>query len=217
MQYVESYYDIQARIRYYGRLPESVSVEDGHVFGKLGKDLANVIRWKEPPHEVLANMRRTGEYELCDPKAVELFVRKYGVLWGRLNEMTYEFDESCTGFSGAQATLCRAWRQDKEAMEDVEAQVQHALDARTSIKLGGVELTTENLWSFICVLFLRDHLAGKARICESPDCANPYFLAKRRGQKFCSHVCAVRENVRRFRRAELQAQPKKIARKRGRR
>ena len=162
-------------------------------------------------------MRRTGEYELCDLKAVELFVRKYGVLWGRLNEMTYEYDESCTGFSSAQATLCRAWRQDKEAMEEVEVQVEHALDARTSIKLGGVELTTENLWSFICVLFLRDYLAGKARICESPDCANPYFLEKRRGQKFCSHVCAVRENVRRFRRAELQAQPKKIARKRGRR
>lgn len=202
-----SYYDVETRLRYYARLPEFSRIENWHVFGKLGSQAADVDRWKESPHEVLANIRRSGEFDFCDSRAVEAFVRRYGLLWGRSNDVTSDFDESCSDFSIAQATLCRAWRNNE--LGELEAQVEYGLDFRVLMKDGSIELITENLWSFVCVLFLRDYFAGIARVCESPDCTNPYFLAKRGGQKYCSHVCAVRENVRRFRKAEFLARQKK--------
>jgi hypothetical protein len=34
--------------------------------------------------------------------------------------------------------------------------------------------------------------ADKTRCCPHPDCPSPYFLAKRRNQRYCSEVCAQR-------------------------
>lgn len=39
----------------------------------------------------------------------------------------------------------------------------------------------------------------KIKICENPDCPSPQFAQQRRGQKYCTHKCAVLMNVRRFR------------------
>jgi hypothetical protein len=220
MQWMEGYYDITARLRYYGRLPKSTRIDTYHVFGELGPEIVDVMRWKDPPHEALANARRSGEWEVCDPKAVEAFVKRYGVLDARLDNWSpsssSKFDENCITFSSLQETLCKAWRQDAEALSEIEIQVEDALDARTSMNAGSIELTTENLWSFICVLFMRDVQAGKAKVCASPDCIHPYFVEQRKGQKYCLHLCAVRENVRRFRATEAQIKRQKIIRKRGR-
>lgn len=53
------------------------------------------------------------------------------------------------------------------------------------------------LWDMLekkaCVLW------SLIRMCENPDCPTPYFLEARKGQKYCSHKCAVLINVRRFR------------------
>ena len=50
---------------------------------------------------------------------------------------------------------------------------------------GGIQLIPDSLWSTICMLFLRDHAAHKTGFCANPECANPYFLRKRRTQKYC--------------------------------
>jgi hypothetical protein len=221
MQYVNSYYDITARLRYYGRIPESTRIDGCHVRGELGTNIADVERWKDPPHEALANVRRVGEWNLCDPKAVEAFVKRYGVLDPWLDNWSpsssSKFDEDCVRFGGFQETLCKAWRRDTEALSVIAVQVVDALDARTSMNAGSIDLTTENLWSFISVLFMRDFQLAKARVCASSDCIHPYFVVQRRGQKYCSHICAVRENVRRFRQADVHAKQQRIISKGGRR
>jgi hypothetical protein len=50
---------------------------------------------------------------------------------------------------------------------------------------GSIEVIPDNLWTTICILFLRDHAAGKTAICGNPDCPAPFFLRKRKTQKFC--------------------------------
>ena len=166
-------------------------------------------------------MRKTEEWNLCDPKAIDAFVRRYGVLDARLDSWcpssSVKFDESSATFSGFQEILCNAWKQEIGALAQIEIQVVDALEARTSMNAGTIELITENLWSFICVLFMRDFQEGKAKVCISPDCIHPYFIEQRKGQKYCSHVCAVRENVRRFRQAESDAKHGRTTLKRERR
>jgi hypothetical protein len=49
----------------------------------------------------------------------------------------------------------------------------------------GIELRVNNLWSYICLLFLIDAGAGKIGKCANPGCDAPYFLKSRRNQKFC--------------------------------
>jgi hypothetical protein len=219
---VDSYYELSTRIRYYGHLPESTEVRDGHVFGVLGAEMANPAQWKEPPHERLANLpthdtRAEGLVlttkpvsGLADPKAMESFVKRHGVLWGRIRQSTGSFDEDAVRFASAQDLLRRAWTDDSVAIREIEEQVEDALEARPSVRAGGIEVTIENLWSFICVLFLRDYVAGKVKVCANSDCPHPYFLEKRKGQKYCSHPCAVLLNVRRFRKrqAKAKSQPK---------
>jgi len=217
MQYMKSYYVIEASLRYYGRLPAATEVIGGHVFGTLGSERADATRWKEAPHERLANLQtydtRAARLVLTtkpvsgvgDPKAIEAFVRKHGVLLGRVNENTGHFDEDAVRFARAQDSLRRAWSGEGAAIKEFEEQVEDALEAHLSVRAGGIEIATENLWSFICVLFLRDHVARKTKVCQNPDCSNPYFLQQRRGQKYCSHKCAVLMNVRRFRERQANA------------
>ena len=64
---------------------------------------------------------------------------------------------------------------------------------------GELEIIAENLLTYLLVAFLRDATAGRAKICANPECLKPYFLQTKGGQIYCSHRCAVRENVRRFR------------------
>lgn len=219
---MESYYALQGHVRYYGRLPEATEISGGHVLGTLGLERANPAHWKEPPHERLANLptcdAQTGQFTtepvsgLAEAKAVEAFVKKHGVLGSHVDEATGGFDEDVVHFADAQDTLRRAWMGDTEAVKEIEEQVEDALETRISVQAKGIEVTTENLWSFICVLFLRDRAAGKTKFCANPDCPNPYFLRKRKGQEFCSHPCAVLINVRRFR--ERLRKQKKSAKRR---
>jgi len=48
-----------------------------------------------------------------------------------------------------------------------------------------IEMTTDNLWTLICYLFLRHFAANKTAFCVNPDCISPYFLKRRRDQRFC--------------------------------
>jgi len=46
------------------------------------------------------------------------------------------------------------------------------------------------LTPFEQVMYHFHRIADSARHCANPECATPYFFAKRRGQKFCSSECA---------------------------
>jgi len=218
MQYMQSYYAIELRLRYYGRLPDSTSIQGASVVGELGNETVDVRRWKEPPHEYLANMLRN-ERDFCGPASVEAFVRRYGILTGQTVATASRFFESCINFTAFQEKLRRAWQCDHEGLLEIEAQLEilDVISTQIDPDSGCVVLATENLWTFICFFFHRDLTARKAKVCKSPDCPNPFFIQQRKGQLYCSHVCAVRENVRRFRRAEAQARETEVPRNSGKR
>jgi hypothetical protein len=81
--------------------------------------------------------------------------------------------------------------------------------AHIDVNPRGVEIAVHDLWDLARLLFLRDFAAGRTKVCANEDCGSRYFLEQRKGQKFCSHNCAVLINVRRFRSRQVKAQEKK--------
>jgi len=69
-----------------------------------------------------------------------------------------------------------------------------------------MEIVVKDLGKLIGMMFAQDLWEGRLRKCENPECREvPYFQAVRKGQKFCSHRCAVLINVRHYR----ERQPRK--------
>ena len=209
---MKTLYPVRGVLRFVGRLPKETKISGRHVTGTLGLDLADISNWQEPPHRVFANLPRfdlvksdnlalLNEHgrmlrrdaagrllpELVDLKAMEKFVKKYGSFHVNddIDETKDHFDLDAADFTDAQDDLRKAWAGDSGAMSEIEAQLKYPLEARLSVKAGGVELTTDNLRSLICVLFLLDRAAGKTAVCANPECPAPYFLRKRKDQKFC--------------------------------
>jgi len=219
---MKSYYAIEGLIRYYGLLPKTVEVitKTAEVCGELGVERPNIRRWKEPPHEVMANLPNDQQGEgLVDLKALAAFVRKHGPLFVQQplggddgNEERF-FCITAKDFTSFQHLLRRAWRGEREALETIESVAAKGLSIRLSVETGGLELQVGSLWPFISVLFLRDYAAGKAKICENAECPNPYFLRKRKGQRYCAHKCAVLVAVHRFREAQKEIGVLKARRK----
>jgi hypothetical protein len=191
---VKALYSISAVLRFAGRLPKETRVSHGHVFGRMGAESVDVTRWRMPPHKLLANLpaqdTETGIKTkkpvsgLADAKLMEAFVKRYGVVSGEIRE-DGTFDEDAVHFTDAQDTLRKAWMGDASAIQEIKQQVKDALEVNPSVRAKGLELTTDNLWNFICVLFLLDEAAGKVGACGNPECASPYFLRKRKDQKYC--------------------------------
>lgn len=82
--------------------------------------------------------------------------------------------------------------------------------------------------AFFLVLHRALHVVDRTRYCPNPECPAPYFIAKRRSQKYCSEICALpaqREfkrrwwaehgEARRKSRQRAKAQTAKTRRKRG--
>lgn len=209
---METLYPVRAVLRFVGRLPKKVQISGRHLIGTLGPKHADVRRWQEPPHRVFANLPRldivkSGNLgllddprrelrrdaagrllpELVELRAMEAFVRKYGVFreGDDIHETEDHFDVDAADFTDAQDNLRKAWAGDSGAIGGIEVQVEYALEAPPSVKAGGVELATDSLRSLICILFLLDRAEGKTAVCANPECPAPYFLRKRKDQKFC--------------------------------
>jgi hypothetical protein len=194
-------YPIPAVLRFAGPLPRETQLSGRHVLGTLGTEPADVTRWTMPPHKLLANLptleTSTGKLStkpvsgLAYAKAMEAFVKKYGVL-GERDFGSGRFTLDLAEVAEFQDLLRKAWTEDSDAIGEIETQVKDALEAHPSVKANCIELTTDNLWSLICVLFLLDHAAGKTCVCANPECPAPYFLRKRKDQKYCERApCSI--------------------------
>jgi hypothetical protein len=180
-----SRYAFAGFIDFQSRLPKTVAADEEAISGTLdGARLVDQNTWKDAPHRTLANLPR-------EPKALEMFVKRHGILHGSAIADD-SFSESIKNFVAAQELLRKAW----------EGEVIHSLSRiKDEMKSGfaietvrprknSVVITTHDLWKFICFLFLRDHKGGKLGKCENPDCPAPYFLKKRKTQRFCdSELC----------------------------
>lgn len=207
-------------IRYYRTPPVEAELE------KVGPDAANILaglgdkiavgkgapitgpfdfsRWKDPPHVALANM-------LVDPASALRFTRAYGVLSPQYTGKPMSV--SLRDIFKCRDTLRLAWVDDVAFLEMLND--LNNLKAHLWVRPTGMEIIPDDLWMLARLLFSRDRWDGRARRCASPDCRTPYFRAVRKSQKYCSDLCAVRENVRRFREREAQALKKNQKRKRG--
>ena len=172
------------------------------------------VTWRIPPHLRLANLPtydHQGSMNLspslpsydeegnpifgpepelrADGKAVESFVRTYGILH-RTDLEGYEpgpgeliFREDIAAFTGHQSTLRRAWVGDSISLESIANDGRRvSIDPRGP---EGIEIKAHELWTFICFLLLHDQHAGKTAKCANPDCLAPYFIRRRNTQRFC--------------------------------
>jgi hypothetical protein len=61
--------------------------------------------------------------------------------------------------------------------------------ASIRVSAGRVEIEPDHWWQTAWLLYLRDRTQGKTAFCANPDCLAPYFIRKRRTQKFCESGC----------------------------
>jgi hypothetical protein len=78
--------------------------------------------------------------------------------------------------------LRAAWERNEQAIAEMQASRIPAMLFPTK---GGFEFEPHVWTQAMDLLFLRDHLAGKTAICANKDCPNPYFIRKRKTQKYC--------------------------------
>jgi hypothetical protein len=225
IQTVITYYEAQATIRYYGRLPEHVEQGERYVTGTLpfGVRASDFLasdpfpafsetpielgRWREPPHLFLANM----PLEIADLGPTYKFTTRYGFLAGHVDVAGGSFVVDVPKIAGFQNLIRKAWAGDETTIGELERDL--APEIRLSVRAKEIEIGVGDLWTLTRLLFLRDCGAKKTRVCANPDCPAPYFLQTRKGQKFCTHRCAVLVNVRRFRAGLAVGRTKKKSRR----
>jgi hypothetical protein len=223
---MKHYYATVAQIRYYGQVPKTVGKAAEAVWGTgvestlFGENVLTRAAWtdfleaareqpfdlsrrKEPVHERLANMT-------LDVDSIYVFTKAWGFLDaevapdGRLVTQPQHLEQF-------QDLLQRAWKGESKALSEIEKDVK----ARVDVGAKGIDIAVVDLWNLVRLSFLRDHKVGRTKVCANKDCPSPYFLEQRKGQKYCTHKCAVLMNVRRFRerQAKTKSHPKRRARR----
>src|ERR1051326_3749852 len=162
----------------------------------------------EQPHEAFVNLRN-------EPEALEAFTKR----WGRLQRPTFEN----ANFKYLWLEHLRAaWRDEPEGIEWVQAILGSEFFTFNATK-GRLSMEPKELLGTICILFLRDYSMGRTALCANPDCHSPYFIKKRKTQKFCeAGPCteqAQREQKREWWRkhyGRAAEEPAKVARRKSR-
>jgi hypothetical protein len=134
----------------------------------------------EQPHEALLNLRE-------DTEAVNAYIKRFE-LPGRLTadgSTLVTFRPMGAGMVKlVRDYLRKAWTGEEEALQ----WAQERLDAErfsVSFKKANLVVEPRSLMGTVCLLVLRDHAAGKTAICANSDCHSPYFIRKRKTQKYC--------------------------------
>lgn len=146
--------------------------------------------WPEWPHIALANIPAN------NAAAWKAFKETYGC-------QQWDAEDAAGWRCVLQAEWERVAKETSQTGQGVRGDLTYTpdtLDLRFAITpQGEIEMVAASLRDFIIAAFWRDAALGRVKICPSPECPNRYFLESKRGQIYCSHRCAVRENVRRFR------------------
>jgi hypothetical protein len=128
---VKSYYATQARIRYYGALPEEVEKGERYVIGTLPLEVRisdplasdplpvasdtpiDLSRWREPPHLFFANLPLNAD----DLGATYQFTKRYGHLAGHVDHAACKFFVEVPKILGMQDLIREAWAGDEATIE----------------------------------------------------------------------------------------------------
>jgi len=152
-----------------------------------------------------------------DPRRVERFVRLYGIS-----------GHFCNLQEGSwwQPAADRQWFIDPSFLQKYQAQLReawgkkrpnicfHPRSIKVDAKDGKLRLVVEDLWTLICVGFLRDYSAGRVRVCEFEGCkCLRYFLCSRPDQKCCSKSCRSSKNMQAWRSSAKNREHERAIRK----
>ena len=139
----------------------------------------------EPPHAELANVAG-------DAASTWAFFDRWGPLHAE-NLTSPEQAErlraagvECPFISSEQRDhLRKAWEGDSNSLDYIRLSAGQYMKFDWRFNDRDIELVPHDLWSTVCLLFLRDQAANRIAICENPDCYSPYFVKRRSSQKFC--------------------------------
>ena len=193
----EERHEFRGCIVYDALQPVDITEHEGHIIGSLDQnEEIDPESWKDPPHTAFANLR-------LEPKALQAFIKPYGLLFDCDTFPVYEKDDPMTpkfkkedfarvfaakisSIERAQGLLRRAWSGDSIAKVDVEGYIEDGFKVQSlQVHYGVVEIKVDDLWTFICFLFLLDEMNGSLEKCANPECPAPFFVASRRTQRFC--------------------------------
>ena len=184
------------------------------ISGTISEQAQISAKWKVPPHRQFANLPQAPastsgvQREVIDPKAMLKFVNQYGFLRAKslgghryMQEVKRALPATQENMEAArevpeimanlvednpQGVLQYAWTaNDDFVIEQLSREAVGGLTVEVSAETGEVVITARDMWSLVCLLFLRDHAAGKTAICNNPDCPAPYFIRGRKTQKIC--------------------------------
>ena len=128
---------------------------------------------REYLHGAFANFRD-------EPEAVAAFVRRWGPIVAPGLGDEHDLKVTRAFRDGLRA----AWAGNKDAVARVQKNVAN-LRATITVTGARVEIVPAEQWLTAYLLFIQDQHAGKTAVCANPDCVAPYFIRKRRTQKFC--------------------------------
>ena len=191
-----TYYEVTLPINPGWMLAGSVDIrhKDNAVLGTVGTDLANPMRWKEPPHVILANLGYTPSQPggVATIEEVRRFVKKVGPVakFSQGPEAGNQFEINVELFGYMQDSLRNAWLLKDARRLWLQRGFENLDNFPVSWATGGIELRPADCWTYIRLLLMRDLIEKRARVCANQSCPAPYFIARRNNQKFCEWKCA---------------------------
>jgi len=130
-------------------------------------------RAKVPLHVDFANLR-------SEPEATQAFTKR----WGPIQTPAGDGEEALFLIRDMLRSDWRGERGTKESRRHL-GPIIHAFSASIGVTAERIEIELGQVWQTAFLLCIRDRLRGKTAICENPECPAPYFLRKRKTQKFC--------------------------------
>jgi hypothetical protein len=193
------------------RLPVAVEYAAGQIAGVLGEKTESLLSTNKLPHVALVNLPD-------DERAAAKFVDRWGPLRATENYFISVSDVSelldlpqneavrklASTHSAAhkfflqpselvfehREILRKAWKGNRMAIEAMQQRVSANTNSDWTFSGRRIEIRVPDLWSAICILFLRDRASHKISICRRRDeCPAQYFIKPRTDQEFCGGDC----------------------------
>ena len=195
---------------YLAHLPdhaELIGQKSLQVCGVLGKELTDVsATLKEPPHKVFVNWPASSEGVLAFTKVYGLLDPK-GKYCAAIGGEPFSFRVASWVEAQKYFQEYWDWNSDRGKWDVVRHDLETELMPSQIIGTGDnhegmmvnylsglgpkpfISLAATTLWQYLCAS-LMFYSVGELRFCQNPDCPAPRFIARRRGQVFCSNDCA---------------------------
>jgi hypothetical protein len=186
------YYDMSFVVRPGWRRVTSLEVLERTIFGETmvfsgetGSEIIDWKHWPDKPHVAFANL------DLMDPETLKMFTKTYGPVIADLTKLPaadHRFEVDLYMVVSMRERVRSAWRA-KDAKRLWLSESVERYDMPFTVSGKTLQLAPNDVFTYLRLLLTRDISEGRARICNNPDCATPYFITKRSDQTHCEWKC----------------------------